>query len=260
MLDQFPSLRRTLPLVCVLLAATTVFCQNNASTGTQPCIRLQNVPSNHGGAAVGSMLKGSEEKTSSGEKAITIKPDQNICPLTAGQKFGLWVRDSASFPTIMGATLGAAIWQGTDGHIDHTVHHEGYGQGWDSYGARYGATLANTVSTGFFTTAVFSSMFHEDPRYFRLGPSYTGGHRFGYAMSRIFVARSDSGKHHLNFSELMGTLASAGLSNAYYVERDRTAGRTMQTWGITLGSDMGWTILKEFGPDMWAKLRGKKAQ
>jgi len=43
---------------------------------------------------------------------------------------------------------------------------------------------------------------HQDPRFFQLGK---GGfwHRTGYAVSRIFVTRSDSGNSQFNTSEIV---------------------------------------------------------
>ena len=43
-----------------------------------------------------------------------------------------------------------------------------YGQG-AGFGKRYGATLADEVSSSVFTDYFYPVLFKEDPRYFRLG-------------------------------------------------------------------------------------------
>ena len=43
---------------------------------------------------------------------------------------------------------------------------EAYGQGWDAYGGRFGASLARSASSNFFGDFVFASIFSQDPRFF----------------------------------------------------------------------------------------------
>ena len=60
----------------------------------------------------------------------------------------------------------------------------------------------------FMTEAVFPTLLRQDPRFFQLGK---GGFwkRTAYAVSRIFVTRTDSGHNQFNFSEILGS-ASGG--------------------------------------------------
>jgi hypothetical protein len=93
----------------------------------------------------------------------------------------------------------------------------------------------------------------EDPRYFRLG---TGGFfkRTGYAVSRIWVTRTDAGGRTFNFSEIMGAGASAGISNIYYPREDRTMSANLSRWGVMVGEDTFFNLLKEYWPDIHHKL------
>jgi hypothetical protein len=177
---------------------------------------------------------------------------QNICPLTPKQKFAVWAQKSYSPGNLLVAGVDAAVWQATEGR-----NPQGFGQGWDSYGARFGASLANTESSRFFQTFLFPALLHDDPRYFRAARG-SAGHRFGYAITRVLVARGDRGGHHFNFSTVLGAAAAAALSNTYYPEAARTTGRTLGSFGLNLGASAAWNVVYEFGPDLMRKLAGKK--
>ena len=173
----------------------------------------------------------------------TVEMADNVCPMTVGEKGTLFLRHTWSPYNVFAAAGSAAIWQATQ---DRT---QGYGQGWDAYGSRFGASLANRESQDFFKTFVFASALHMDPRYFRKGNGGFGA-RFFYAISRSLVGRTDHGRWTFNAPAILGSATSAGLSNAYLPDSDRTAGRTAVTFGLNIGADAGWNVLKEFGPEI----------
>ncbi len=181
---------------------------------------------------------------------VDAPADTNVCPLTAHQKLNVWVQRSYSPANLLAAGLDAAVWQATDDDP------RGFGQGWDAYGSRYGASLATTESTRFFQSFLLPSIFREDPRYFRKG-SGGFGNRFAYSISRVLVTRTDAGHQSFNFSAVGGALGGAALSNAYMPKVDQDAGRTAVSFGLSLANSAGWNLLSEFGPDIWHKLTGK---
>ncbi len=239
---------KALTLVLFLLPALAAAQSQTAAPPPAPCVELsaKSAAAKPGGfvSRAGRMIG-----MNSGVEATA---GQNICPLTAAQKLQLWARRSYSPVNMLAAAVDAAIWQASQPASDG-----GYGQGWDGYGARFGASLANTESSRFFQTFVLAALLHEDPRYFRQarGP---GGHRFGYAISRVLVARTDSGRHRFNFSQVGGAFLAAALTNAYYPDADRNASRTMRAAGINLATSAGWNVFYEFGPDLLHKLKGKE--
>jgi hypothetical protein len=103
------------------------------------------------------------------------------------------------------------------------------------------------------TEAVVPALLKEDPRYFRLG---TGGFlkRTGYAVSRIWVTRTDAGGRSFNFSEIMGAGASAAISNIYYPRENRTMSANLSRWGVMVGEDTFFNLLKEYWPDIRLKI------
>jgi hypothetical protein len=101
------------------------------------------------------------------------------------------------------------------------------------------------------TEAIWPSMLHEDPRYFRkVNGSFWG--RLGYASTRVFVTRTDAGNWRFNASEWMGNGTVAAIGNAYYPDA-RGFSPTMQRMGTQVGTDAISCVLKEFWPDIKRK-------
>ena len=123
-----------------------------------------------------------------------------------------------------------------------------------NYGDRYMRAFADNSIGNFMTTAVVPSLTNQDPRYFRSGE---GGafRRIAYAASRGVVTRTRLGRAVFNISEVGGNLAAAGLSNLYHDAADRTVVGTMSRWGLQVMGDTISNELKEFWPDIHAKLR-----
>ena len=106
------------------------------------------------------------------------------------------------------------------------------------------------------TTAVFPSWLHEDPRYYQMGKG-PFSHRSYYALSRLVVARTDSGGTRFNYSESIGNAAAAAISNIYHPDQDRTAARNASTFGFLILYDGLSNELKEFWPDIRRKVLHK---
>ncbi len=147
-----------------------------------------------------------------------------------------------------------------------------YGQGWDAYGKRFGTQIADGIIENFMTGAVLPSLLHQDPRFYA---SSKGGftRRTGYAISRIFVTRTDSGHSQFNYSEVVGSAMSASISTFSYHPRstyistptnphmfipsDRTLENAAKVWGTQVSYDTLTIVLKEFWPDIHRKLSRK---
>jgi hypothetical protein len=129
----------------------------------------------------------------------------------------------------------------------------GSGSG-SSYAARYSRAFADNAIGNFMTSAVVPSLTGEDSRYYRRG---TGGvlSRLAYAASRSVVTRTRSGGTAFNISEIGGNAAAAALSNLYYSPSDRTVGATAMRGATQIAWDTLANELKEFWPDINAKIR-----
>ena len=175
-------------------------------------------------------------------------PSQPITAIGAKQKFGLVLHYFDPF-TYGFTGVQASIQQATDAQ-------KGYGQGVSGYSKRYGADFTDAFTNELFTVGVFPTLLHEDPRYFRKGAG-GGLHRTLYAISRVFVARSDAGHQRYNFSELLGNLSSGAISNLYYPSGDRRVSDILTRTGFQMGYDAMFNVLKEFYPDLKRKFRHK---
>ncbi len=177
-------------------------------------------------------------------------PHYPVAPLTPSQKFDLFVNKAFDRFTFIKAAAGAGIGQARDTP-------QGWGQGAEGYGRRYGASWASSVHSDFFTRFALPSLLHQDPRYFRQGQGPAGG-RIGYAMSRVVVTQGDNGRRQFNFSKVLGTLFAAALTNAYYPDEERRAGRTFAHAGRQLATSAGLNVLREFGPQLRRKMFRKR--
>jgi len=178
-------------------------------------------------------------------------PQLNVAPLTVGQKFTLFFKETVDPFTFASAAGGAAMSQA--GNNDPR-----YGQGSGPYAQRFGAALADITTQNFFSDAVLSSILHEDPRYYRRGPQYRFWYRVGYAVSRVVVGRTDSGKTIFNRSNIFGMVMGIGLSNAYYPPRSVNATEMGSRLGTSLVASALGNILPEFWPDIRQKVFRRK--
>jgi len=202
---------------------------------------------------------------------LTLENAGKVAPLTSGQKFKVVARgtfDKIEFP-----------WYGALAGISQAENSEpGYGQGWEGYGKRYASAFADGTIENFMVGAVFPSLLHQDPRFFQTSDG-SFAHRAGYAVSRIFVTRTDSGHSQFNYSEILGSALSATISTNTYHPRayittqydpttnmvtyihnasDRTLSNTLSVWGTQVGYDTITIVVKEFWPDVRRKMSHKQ--
>lgn len=239
-------LRNATLLVCTLLRAAPVFGQQQPSPTNA-------APENQSKTAQQSLANKDDKDTSTNTQKkdrlfgvlpnyLTVENARNIPPLPTATKYKLVVK--GSFDPAEFAFVGFVALIGQAENSDPP-----YGQGMSGYGKRYGANFANQAIGNFMVEAVFRSLIHQDPRYFQLGNGRFI-HRVGYAVSRIFVARTDSGHQRFNYSEFAGNAVTAGISNLYSPAQERTVSDTLTTWGTQIMWDTVANEMKEFWPDI----------
>jgi hypothetical protein len=177
-------------------------------------------------------------------------PHKVARPLTVKQKFALFAKETADPFTVGAAVAGAALSQ-SDNDAPR------YGRGSGPYAERFGAAVADITTQNFFSDAVMSSLLHEDPRYFRLGPEYHFWHRLSYSLSRVAITRTDAGKNRFNYSGIIGMSMGIALSNAYYPASSVNGMEVASRFGTSLVASALSNILPEFWPDIRQKLRRK---
>jgi hypothetical protein len=273
-------------LVCMVM--TTVFCAAQSApkpespdgnqSGQPPATEASQAPEQTLPAAKPPSDQPAHQSTSQGKNSeasgtskdrlfyalpnfLTLENAGQVPPLTAGQKFAVVGR--SSFDPVQ------FVWYGFLAGISQAENSEpGFGQGAEGYGKRYGAYFADGTIENFFVGAILPSALHQDPRYFQSGQG-SFFHRTGYAVSRIVVTRTDSGRNQFNYSEVFGSaIASAISTYSYhphpgyhpstgmeYVASDRTLKNTASVWGTQVGYDTITFVVKEFWPDIRRKIR-----
>ena len=124
-----------------------------------------------------------------------------------------------------------------------------FGQGAEGYGKYYWHVFVDGGIENYMTEAIVPAATREDPRYYTMGQ---GGFikRTSYAVSRLFITRTNSGGRTFNLSEIVGAGAAAGIGNAYYPAQANPWVKTYQRWGTQVGLDGVFNTLKEFWPDI----------
>ncbi len=163
----------------------------------------------------------------------------NAAPLSAKNKWALAARstiDPVNF-VLVGASAGFA---------QASNSFSGYGQGATGYAKRYGASFADDAIGTAIGGALLPVLLKQDPRYFWKGSGSIRS-RGLYAMTRVVICKGDNGKWQPNYSNVLGNLASAGISNLYYPSSDRNgAGLTFVNLAIGTGAGALANLYQEF--------------
>lgn len=178
------------------------------------------------------------------QRVLGIAPDfyssyiWDAAPLDAHQKFVLASKsafDPVAFLSI-GVVAGVEQWRNT---------YPGYHQGAEGYAKRYGASFGDEAIGRFFASAIYPSIFHQDPRYFYKG-SGTKVERAEYAITRVFITRGNNGKPQPNYSLFLGRLTAGAIANLYHDSSDRGAGLTFENAFLNIGGHAFDNLIREF--------------
>jgi hypothetical protein len=184
----------------------------------------------------------------------TADDSKPFAALAAKQKFQIAVHDSFDPPGYFIAGGYTLIY-----HLEDT--NPEFRQGLKGYLHRYATTYTDQMLGNMMTEGAMPSLLHEDPRYYRRAHG-SFPVRLGWAVSRIFVTRTDQDKYEFNYSEFTGNAISAAIANAYY-PANRKLGDNLQRFEMQLVSDSISNCLKEFWPDLkkafhLGRLHGRK--
>ncbi len=237
-------------LFCVSAAAFDSQSQTDTSADAQPA----------GPDATGNFT-GSDSKSATGNAAAlpvaadgvqlgdTAMPigQNSIAPqavtLAAKEKFNYFLKRSFLSPMPYASAIAAGAfgeWTDDDHH-----HHARPGDFAADSATRAARSFAFGTSASFFEKFAYASLFRQDPRYYKSEKTGAGA-RIAYAVSRLFITRSDQGASQFNASFIAGGLTAAGLSNVWERDERRTAAETMRRWGLHVGFAAAANILHEF--------------
>jgi hypothetical protein len=163
-------------------------------------------------------------------------------PLTARQKGFLAVHnltDPFNFLTIV-ASSGFTI--GIDPHT-------AYGPGLKGFGKSAGVSLLQDATGEFFGTFLIPALAHEDPHYHRM-PKGTFPRRTLHAISRTFIAQSDTGYNMPNFATLLVYPITSEISNLYVPGIQTNGPATAERILTGYALDPVNNLITEFLPDV----------
>ena len=179
-----------------------------------------------------------------------VSANTHLPPLSFKNKFWLATQDTFDYSDFIFVA-------GLAGISMANKSQPSFKQGAAGYGRYYWHLFVDGAIENYMTEAIVPAATKEDPRYYTMGK---GGFikRTGYAVSRLFITRTDAGKSTFNISEIVGAGAAAGIGNAYYPAQSNPWVKTYQRWGTQVGLDGVFNVLKEFWPDInKAVFRGK---
>ena len=188
------------------------------------------------------------EKREQSQRMLGVIPNfgttsrHNAAPLSGKAKFRLFYKSAFDPVELSLVGMQAGLSQAEDEFPE-------YGQGAAGFGKRYGATLADEISSNFFANYFYPVLLKEDPRYFRLGEGSIK-RRLGYALLQEIDCRTDKGGRSFAWENVLGAFSSGGLSNLYYPQAERGFGLTMSRSAIAIGYGSLGGLVDEFYPDI----------
>lgn len=164
----------------------------------------------------------------------------DAAPLNTSQKFRLTTRSLIDPTAFLGVGISAAIEQADDtfpswGNSDAA-----------SYGKRYAAGYGDEMLTRLFSYAIYPSVFHQDPRYFYLGPSQSGKARIWHAISSGIITRGDNGRLQPNYSYMLGSASAGAVSSVYHPASDSAGKLAALNLGVGIAGKGIQALIREF--------------
>jgi hypothetical protein len=177
------------------------------------------------------------------------KKGSDFRPLTQRERTQLYLKTMVNPLGYIKAGFSAGIDQWNDKPPEWEQGASGYGKRFANILGQY--SIQRTVTFG------LSSALHEDNRYFNSGKKGLWP-RAAYALSSGVLARHDDGRRCVSISELGGVAAGAFLSRAWQPPSQHSAGDGAVSFGISMASNMGFSVMKEFLPDLGRVLSKKR--
>ena len=176
------------------------------------------------------------------------KKSKEFRPMTQAERNRLYFKTMVNPIGFAKVGFSAGIDQANDKPTEWEQGASGYGKRFANILGQY--SIQRTVSYG------LGSALHEDNRYFNSGKQGFWA-RTGYALSSGILARHDDGSLHFSFSQVGGVAAGAFLARTWLPPSQNSAGDGAVSFGITMASNVGFSVVKEFLPDLGRALSKK---
>ena len=172
-------------------------------------------------------------------------------PRPAGWKTDAEVawKQSTDYSSIGFSFVTSAIAFGQDSHPSLDIVNGGNAPFW-AYTWRGFTDKTDQVLQG---TLLFPALLHQDTRYYAMG---TGSKlkRTLHAVDSVVVAHSYSGRPVFNVAGLAGKVGTQAVSTTYYPAGSESFGVLAQKFTYACLRQAGFTVLREFSPDLSQRL------
>jgi hypothetical protein len=200
-----------------------------------------------------SQIADEEIKLETSQRIVGIFPNfytaflWNSAPLNTRQKFKLSLHATTDPIAFFTAGVVAGIEQANNTFPD-------YGSGFEGYGKRYGAAYGDAFIGRTLGSAVFPSIFRQDPRYFYMGPASPTKARLKHALLAGLVARGDNGRWQPNYSHIAGNAAAGAISTLYHPDANSAGELAADNALIGIAGGAFQGLLREF---LWSHFTSK---
>jgi hypothetical protein len=176
------------------------------------------------------------------------KKSNEFVPMTQAERNRLYFKTMRNPLGFVKAGFSAGIDQANDKPEEWEQGESGYGKRFANILGQY--SIQRTVTYG------LGSALHEDNRYFNSGKKRFWP-RTEYGLTSGILARHDDGSRHFSISQVGGVAAGAFLARVWLPPSQSSASDGAVSFGITMGSNAGFGIVKEFLPDLGRALAKK---
>ena len=176
------------------------------------------------------------------------KKSKEFVPMTQSERTHLYFKTMVNPIGFIKTGFSAGVDQANDKPKEWEQGASGYGKRFANILGQY--SIQRTVTYG------LGSALHEDNRYFNSGKQGFWP-RTGYALTSGILARHDDGSRHFSISQVGGVAAGAFIARLWLPTSQSSASAGATSFGITMGSNAAFGILKEFLPDIGRALAKK---
>jgi hypothetical protein len=163
----------------------------------------------------------------------------NAAPLNTKQKFRLSLHATLDPVAFIAPAIVAGIQQANDTFPGWSTDTAGY---FKRYFADYGdAFIGRNIGSGLFPV-----IFHQDPRYFYMGPSHPLKQRVWHAISAGIIVRGDNGHLQPNYSHIAGNASAGALSSVYHPASNSAQSLALDNALIGIGGTAVQGLIREF--------------
>lgn len=220
-------------LICTNFAVAQVENQKMASSFGGPVVVQP--------AASGNSSPGGAESALFSSLFMSGKTQEQFQPLTPKERLKVYEKDLFSPFHVMMAGASAGLSQLQDVPAE-------WGQGAAGYARRFASYYAYAATASVLQMAG-EDLLHEDNLYYGSGEQGFRK-RVKYAVESSVLARSADGSRHFSISQVGSTAGAAFISRLWQPRSNDSAGDGAVSFGISMATNAGVNVLREFLPDI----------